>query len=488
MIPYLTEDPEKRVNIYENGDFNSLWGIFIEGDKISDKSLLYLAIEALVQFLKDDKIIMLFMTSDRIFQSFGIFTKCLTFPGSVPPSTKSSIIDIISQLLRAGSKNPEFEKQIFKNDLLKILVTQLQDGDVACQKQCLNTLIYLKELIFKNAEKFAVSLRSLTGLLSSQDKEVIVLTLKFMDVLAEQPKLLDDMAHMGLTNVLASFFVHDPKEIDPSILVEAGYLLLKLEDSPVAVAQMVEAQTFLTILPLLTQKNPEIKKFWYHAIVEFCNHREFRAQLENQPIYLSFIKKALEDVDLLYSEQLCFALRVLFQSRFLVNYLADESTVQHIYNFFNEFAKEANVEFMVYILEITALLAQTSEGYHQLLENGLMLEILGNQIQKEEPKLANTAGRLIIFLLEDEGSNFLYLIITTFKGDTSLVKSSIYDGLSIYAQSADPEARDHAAEIIDFLKQDRKNLFDKKLIFKIAEYAEKVEFIERQAILDQQGY
>jgi len=70
-----------------------------------------------------------------------------------------------------------------------------------------------------------------------------------------------------------------------------------------------------------------------------------------------------------------------------------------------------------------------------------------------------------------------------------LVKSSIYDGLSIYAQSADPEARDHAAEIIDFLKEDRKTIFfDKILILKIAEYAEKVQFIERQAILDQQGY
>ncbi len=70
-----------------------------------------------------------------------------------------------------------------------------------------------------------------------------------------------------------------------------------------------------------------------------------------------------------------------------------------------------------------------------------------------------------------------------------MVKSSIYDGLSIYAQSADPEARDHAAEIIDFLKEDRKTIFfDKILILKIAEYAEKVQFIERQAILDQQGY
>jgi len=61
--------------------------------------------------------------------------------------------------------------------------------------------------------------------------------------------------------------------------------------------------------------------------------------------------------------------------------------------------------------------------------------------------------------------------------------------LSIYAQSADPEARDHAAEIIDFLKEDRNFFaFINKLILKIAEYAEKVEFIERQAILDQQGY
>ena len=93
----------------------------------------------------------------------------------------------------------------------------------------------------------------------------------------------------------------------------------------------------------------------------------------------------------------------------MVNYLADEATVQNIYNFLIEFAKEANVEFMTYLLEILALLAQTTEGYHQLLTNGLLLEILGNQIQKEEVKLANTAGRLIIFLLEDEGIFYFLL-------------------------------------------------------------------------------
>ena len=46
-----------------------------------------------------------------------------------------------------------------------------------------------------------------------------------------------------------------------------------------------------------------------------------------------------------------------------------------------------------------------------------------------------------------------------------MVKSSIYDGLSIYAQSSDPQARAYAIEIIEFLKEDRNIILVIILIF-----------------------
>jgi hypothetical protein len=237
-----------------------------------------------------------------------------------------------------------------------------------------------------------------------------------MDMLSDQDQLLDDMAEIGITTVVASFFVHDPKDIDPSVLVEAGYFLLKLQENGNAVQQMLEAQTFLTILPLGTHSNPDVKRFWYHAIAEFANHREFRAQLENQAVYLNFVKRAIQEFDTIYSEQLCFALRVLCQSRLLANYLADENTITHLFNFFYEFSKEAKPEFITYMLEIMALLAHNTEGRRQLISNPYMLEILNVQMQKEDPIIADTAGRLVIFLLETDASiNLSLSLFTKFK-------------------------------------------------------------------------
>ena len=281
-----------------------------------------------------------------------------------------------------------------------------------------------------------------------------------MDILTEQPKLLEDMVKTGITSVIASFFVHDPKDIDPTVLVEAGYLLLKLQDNPMAIKQMIEAQTFLTILPLVTYQDPQIKKFWHYALVEFCNHKEFRAQLENQLIYLTFVKKGFDDFDANFSEQLCFALRVILQSRLLTNYLADEPTIKNIYNFIYDFSKEAGTEFMVYILEILALLAQTSDGHEQLLNNNLIIDILNNQIQKEDPNISNTTAKLIIFLLQDESCKAQINNIFNELDDTSLMKEVIFDGLSIYVQSRDPEARGYASMIISLLKRDRKLFID----------------------------
>jgi len=277
-----------------------------------------------------------------------------------------------------------------------------------------------------------------------------------MDILTEQPQLLDGMVKTGITSVIASFFVHDPKEIDPSVLAEAGYLLLKFQDSQLAVKEMVDAQTFLTILPLVTLNDTQIRKFWHYALVEFCSHKEFRGQLENQPIYITFIKKVFEDFDTTYSEQLCFALRVLLQSRLLTNYIADEPTIHNIYNFIYEFSKEANNEFLVYIIEIMALLAQTSEGHEQLVSNNLMIDILNNQIQKEDENVSNTTAKLIIYLLQDTSCITIKNILFKELDDTSLLKETIFDGLSIYVQSRDPLARSFASTIISLLKKDRK--------------------------------
>lgn len=299
---------------------------------------------------------------------------------------------------------------MIENDLPNILLTQLREGDANSQKKCLTTLIFLREFIFNHADQFRVPIKTLTALLSSKDKDVVILALRFMDMLSEEPQLLDDMAEIGITTVVSAFFVHNPKEIDPSVLVEAGYFLLKLQENPTAVQQMLDSQTFLTILPLGTHTNHEVKKFWFHAIAEFANHREFRAQLESQAIYLNFIKRAIQEFESIYSEQLCFALRVLCQSRLLANYLADENTIGHLFNFFYEFIKTAKLEFIIYILEIMALLAHNSEGRKQLLKNTFMLDILGIQMQKEDPKIADTAGRLVIFLLESSPGILINLL------------------------------------------------------------------------------
>lgn len=224
--------------------------------------------------------------------------------------------------------------------------------------------------------------------------------------MTDQPKLLDDLADTGIINLLSSFFIHNPKDIDPTLLVEAGYLLLKFQENEVALHQMLDSQVFLVILPLITYDHPEVRKFWYNALSEFCNHKEFRAQLETQAIYLNFIKRGLYEDDLTYSEQLCFSLRTLFQSRLLTNYMADENSVALLFKFFTNFSKQASAEFMIYVLEILALIVQTAEGKFVFLKSVPMIEILDTQIQKEDPAVANIAGRIVLYLLQDKSGRF----------------------------------------------------------------------------------
>ena len=102
IIPFLSEDPANRVKIYEKGDFVVLWNTFLSGDANPDKSILHLAIEALVRFVKDEKISLLFMTSEKLFETFDVLSKNLNLSSSMPSTTKAAAIEMVSLLLRSG--------------------------------------------------------------------------------------------------------------------------------------------------------------------------------------------------------------------------------------------------------------------------------------------------------------------------------------------------------------------------------------------------
>ena len=102
IIPFLSEDSTNRAKIYEKGDFATLWNTFIGGDANPDKSLLHLAIEALVKFVKDEKISLLFMTSEKLFETFDVLSKNLSLSSTMPSTTKAAAIEIVSQLLHSG--------------------------------------------------------------------------------------------------------------------------------------------------------------------------------------------------------------------------------------------------------------------------------------------------------------------------------------------------------------------------------------------------
>lgn len=102
IVPFVSQDKDRRIKIYENGGFNYLWNTFLEAEKAPDKDFLNLSIEALVEFVKDERIHLLFMTSEKIFETFEIFSRTLSAPGAMPPSTKAASIEIVSQLIRSA--------------------------------------------------------------------------------------------------------------------------------------------------------------------------------------------------------------------------------------------------------------------------------------------------------------------------------------------------------------------------------------------------
>ena len=105
LIPSLAEEKEKRLKIYENGDFSYLWGIFVESEKMPDKEMLSFAIQALVPFLKDEKIQLIFMTSDKLYETFGLFARCLNLAKPLPPAARAAALEIVSELLRTAVRN-----------------------------------------------------------------------------------------------------------------------------------------------------------------------------------------------------------------------------------------------------------------------------------------------------------------------------------------------------------------------------------------------
>jgi len=102
LIPFLSEEGANRLKIYEKGDFTTLWNTFIGGNTNPDKSLLHLSIEALVRFVSDEKISLLFMTSEKLFETFDVLSKNLNLASAMPPTTKAAAIEMVSQLLRSG--------------------------------------------------------------------------------------------------------------------------------------------------------------------------------------------------------------------------------------------------------------------------------------------------------------------------------------------------------------------------------------------------
>ncbi len=79
-----------------------MWDMFIEGDNHPDRSILHLSIEALANFMQDERINLLFVTAEKLFQTFEILSKNLSLTSTMPPQTKAATIKIITHLLRSG--------------------------------------------------------------------------------------------------------------------------------------------------------------------------------------------------------------------------------------------------------------------------------------------------------------------------------------------------------------------------------------------------
>jgi hypothetical protein len=177
-------------------------------------------------------------------------------------------------------------------------------------------------------------------------------------------------------------------------------LLLRLEDIDEARMQMLKSNIFYTILPLVTFPNTKIRYFWYDAMADLCNHKEFRSQLENESTYLGFIKKALDVPEMEKGEELVFTLRVIFQSKILLSYFVDEVTTSKLFEFYKNFTRDSNKEFVVYMLESLELIAQNRDGRDNLMKNIAMLEVLVLCIQRESPEVSTLGARIILLLLE----------------------------------------------------------------------------------------
>lgn len=155
-----------------------------------------------------------------------------------------------------------------------------------------------------------------------------------------------------------------------------------------------------------------MKKFWYNAVSEFCNFSEFRSQLENEPSVVKFIKKAIYEADLNYADQLIFGVRVLCQSKPLLENLIDDLTVPVLFDLYRDYLRFASKDVVIYMLQTTNLLCQSPHSRINVLRNQTIVDILMLCLQKEDVDIANEAARVLVNLLEYIPSNFKLSVLS----------------------------------------------------------------------------
>ena len=117
-----------------------------------------------------------------------------------------------------------------------------------------------------------------------------------------------------------------------------------------------------------------------------------------------------------------------------------------LFDFYRNMMKNSSSEYIVYMLETLSMISQIQKGKYHILKNVAICEILVLCIQKENPQIANTSAKLLIYLLNNSLPEEQNILKTT----------PIVEGALTYALIPDLDGKAYANSLLLSLLTDRK--------------------------------
>eukprot|EP01016_Furgasonia_blochmanni_P053158 TRINITY_DN8554_c0_g1_i1.p1 TRINITY_DN8554_c0_g1~~TRINITY_DN8554_c0_g1_i1.p1 ORF type:complete len:506 (-),score=124.79 TRINITY_DN8554_c0_g1_i1:183-1700(-) len=332
------------------------------------------------------------------------------------------------------------QRILLTEGIIATFIKGLHDEGEVIVKECISGIVELSEHLELYLDAFVPAIKSLIDTLTLEREDVNQRCLKCLSIFTKSQRAVAEMVNNGLVEILCNT-MHNDKDVTSEQLVQSGFMLLKLVENERARQLMVKSNLLLALFPLLTHKEEIVRDYWYEAVADLSNFKEFRAQLEENLTLLKFMRKAMDDLPPNQRENLLFTVRAFVQNEKLMRAMCDKVTLTKLFELYNDVIPTAEPRTLIILFETLREISLDETARELLLKNHMILETLIIGLQKENPEISNECAQTLINLLDTVEEIDLSVIV-----DMPVVEAAL-----VYKRISDPQGRAYAEELLNAL-------------------------------------